>query len=74
MKEVIEITPQAFQYTLRKLHLLIVPAPQSMGAPVQQHLQCEKVKTHINMLLLNSLFQAIISQLSQNISLSIQNE
>lgn len=43
VKKIIQVTPQSFQNTLRKLHLLIVPACQSVGAPVQQQLQ-KKVK------------------------------
>lgn len=39
VKQIIQVTPQSFQNILRKLHLLIVPACQSMGAPIQQHLQ-----------------------------------
>lgn len=39
VKQIIQVTPQSFQNFLRKLHLLIVPACQSMGAPIQQHLQ-----------------------------------
>lgn len=42
VKQIIQVTPQSLQDSLRKLHLLIVPACQSVGAPVQQHLQRER--------------------------------
>jgi len=45
VKQIVEVKPQSFQNILRKLHLLSVPARQSVSAPVQQHLQWKTVKT-----------------------------
>lgn len=39
MERVVQVMPQTFQDMMGKLHLLTVPACQSVGAPVQQNLQ-----------------------------------
>lgn len=48
VKQIIQVTPQSFQNILRKLHFLIVPACQSMSAPIQQYLQRKRVKIDMN--------------------------
>lgn len=47
VKQIIKVTPQTLQYILGELDLLIIPACQSMSAPVQQDLQRKRIKTNI---------------------------
>lgn len=66
VKQVVQVTPQSFQNILRKLHLLIVPACQSVGAPVQQQLQ-KKVETDMNTSKsIHFIIQSILTQTSHN--------
>lgn len=63
VKKIVKVTPQSFKNIVRKLHLLVVPARQSVGAPVQQHLHVKRIKTEymvdMYMLLSNNSKQTI---------------
>lgn len=47
VQHIVKVTPQALQHGLGKLHLVVIPAGQSMAAPVQQDLRRQKTNKHM---------------------------